>query len=390
MADAKVVLKAGREQSVLKSHPWIFSGALSYVTAQNGQVVDVFDSRNTWLAKAYYHSKNTIACRILSRKADELIDEAWLMHRLQAAYERRRGFLSSTNGYRLVFGEADDLPGLIVDIYDQVAVIQISTLGMEQFRGALVTILPQVLPLVAVYERSDVDSRSIEGLKEVKGLLWGALPATIMIREGQASFIIDVENGQKTGFFLDQRANRSGIASYVQGKQVLNTFCYTGAFSVHAGLAGASEVTSVDSSASAVEQCTQHMVLNGIGIPHYEVCEDVFHYLKTLDRQFDVVILDPPGLVKSKKDLQAGTNAYRVLHQLALKRLRPGGILITASCSGWVDRALFHKLVFWACEKEGRNLRLIEDRGHTWDHPVSTFFPEGEYLKYAVYQQPNN
>lgn len=383
-----VVLKMGREQSVLKSHPWIFSGGIAQVAANSGDIVDIYDGRQTWLAKGYYHSKNTIACRILTRNPDEQIDEVWLLNRLRTAYERRKQFIVDTNAFRLVFGEADELPGLIVDIYDQVAVMQISTLGMEQFRQHLVNLLPKVLDLVAIYERSDIDGRSIEGLKEAKGLLWGKLPEVLTIFEGAARFVVDVEQGQKTGFFLDQRANRQGIGRYVKGKKVLNTFSYTGAFSVHAGLAGAKEITSVDSSRVAIDQCKLNMGMNEIASTHFEVCEDVFHYLKVVDQKFDVIILDPPGMVKSKKDLQAGTNAYRVLHQLALKKLLPGGILITSSCSGWVDRLLFHKLVFWACEKEGRNLRMIEEHGHTWDHPLSIFFPEGEYLKYAVYQQP--
>ncbi len=388
MDGAKVVLKAGREQSVLKSHPWIFSGAIGVATADNGDIVDIYDAKHTWLARGYFHNKNTIACRILTHRQDEVIGDSWMSYRLAAAYERRKQFLTDTNAYRLVFGEADELPGLIVDIYDNVAVIQISTFGMEKFRTVLVDVLPTIVPLVAIYERSDIDGRTIEGLKETTGLLWGTLPPVITIFEGKAKFVVDVEHGQKTGFFLDQRANRAGSTMYMKGMKVLNTFSYTGAFSVHAALAGASEVTSVDSSAAAIEQCKAHMELNSVTAIHHEVCEDVFHYLKVIDQKFDVIILDPPGMVKSKKDLQAGTNAYRVLHQMALKKLLPGGILITASCSGWVDRALFHKLVFWACEKEGRNLRMIEERGHTWDHPLSTFFPEGEYLKYAVYQQP--
>lgn len=388
MNNPHVVLKQGREQSVLKSHPWIFSGGIAQATANSGDTVDIYDAKHAWLAKGYYHNKNTIACRILTRNPNEQINEAWLLQRLSLAYERRKSLITATNAFRLVFGEADELPGLIVDIYDQVAVIQISTLGMEQFRSLLIDLLPKVLTLVAIYERSDIDGRSIEGLKEAKGLLWGQLPEVLTIFEGAAKFIVDVEHGQKTGFFLDQRANREGIGQYVKGKKVLNTFAYTGAFSVHAAIAGAKEITSVDSSAAAIEHCKLNMGLNDMTATHYEVCDDVFHYLKVIDQKFDVIILDPPGMVKSKKDLQAGTNAYRVLHQLALKKLLPGGILITASCSGWVDRLLFHKLVFWACEKEGRNLRMLEERGHTWDHPLSIFFPEGEYLKYAVYQQP--
>lgn len=386
MPNSQIGLRAGREQSVLKSHPWIFSGGIQSAKAEKGDIVDIYSASQQWLARGYYYPGGTIACRVLTKKESDIIDVDWFIGRLRIAYQKRERFLVATNAYRLIFGEADGLPGLIVDIYDRVAVVQVSTFGMERLRPMLFAALPQALAIDAIYERSDIDVRAAESLPLRSGLVWGKLPDEILIKEGNATFVVDVVKGQKTGFFLDQRANRQTIANYVKGKKVLNTFCYTGAFSVHAGLAGASEVTSVDSSQSAITMTEAHMVRNCPQVASKAICADAYEFLKTTDQLFDVIILDPPGLVKNKKDLQAGTNAYRVLHQLAMKRLVPGGILVTASCSGWVDRTLFRKIVFWACEYEGRALQQIEERGHTWDHPLSVFFPEGEYLKFAVYQ----
>lgn len=384
----KIVIASGRERSIQKFHPWVFSGALKEGEAERGELVDLVDAEDQFLARAYFNDHATIACRILTWNDKEEIDEGFFSQRLFAALQRRKPFLSQTNAFRLIFSEADAIPGLVIDIYDKVAVIQISTLGLEAFRGVIVQALIRTIDLVAVYEHSDSDSREMEGLKPRIGLLWGELPTEkLEIFEGPAKFYVDVVEGQKTGFFLDQRANRMAIANFVKGKKVLNTFSYTGGFSIHAALAGATSVTSVDSSATAIAMAKENASLNKVSDKCLFACEDVFEYLKKTDEQFDVIILDPPGLVKSKKDLQAGTNAYRVLYQLALKRLVPDGLLITASCSGWVDRPLFHKIAFWACEKQGINLRLIEERGHTWDHPISVFFPEGEYLKFAIYQR---
>lgn len=384
------MLRAGRERSVQKFHPWVFSGAITKVDAQKGDIVDIIDNKEQFLACGYFNDSATIACRILTWHQTEEIDQAFFANKLRSAYIQRQPFLTETNAYRLCFSEADGLPGLIVDVYDQVVVIQISTLGMERWRDTIVKALVDVLSPSSIYEKSESESRAIEGLGESNGLLWGELKTGMVeIKEGNATFLVDVINGQKTGFFLDQRANRLSIAPYVKDKVVLNTFSYTGGFSIHAALADAKQVVSVDSSESAIALAKENAQQNKVADKCLFSCEDVFEYLKKTDQQFDVIILDPPGFVKSKKDLQAGTNAYRVLYQLALKRLSRNGILITASCSGWVDRALFHKIAFWACEKNGVVLKLIAESGHTWDHPISVFFPEGEYLKYAVYQRAN-
>lgn len=388
MIKGSIIIRAGREQSIKKHHPWIFSGAIAQKQVEPGQIVDVFDQRQNFLARGYYNNKATIAVRILTWDENEAIDSSFWQKRFREALQRRQAFLSQTNAYRLIFSEADSIPGLIVDIYDRVAVIQIYTLGLESWREQIVQALRVVIDLDAIYERSESDNREVEGLKSQAGLLWGDLKSSqVEIFEGKAKFLVDIVSGQKTGFFLDQRANRQAIAPYVQNKKVLNLFSYTGAFSIHAVLAGAKSVISVDSSAPAIEMAKENARLNGVADKCLYACEDAFDYLKNATDQFDVIILDPPGLVKSKKDLQAGTNAYRVLYQLALKHLVPGGVIIVASCSGWVDRALFHKIAFWACEKQGVKLRLLEERGHTWDHPISVFFPEGEYLKFAIYQK---
>jgi len=382
----EIILRAGREKSVQKWHPWIFSGAIASSDAKSGDMVDILDHKKNWLARGYYHQETNIACRILTFQNEEPIDAAFFLKQFQTALLRRKPFLVQTNGYRLVFGEADMLPGLVIDIFDRSAVIQISTLGMDRLREIIVETLPKVLNLECIYEKSDSESREIEGISPQIGLLWGKLPEQVIIQDHGAKFFVDIDHGQKTGFFLDQRENRLSAAEYVKDKSVLNTFSYTGAFAIHAALAGAKRVVSVDSSTDAINLGKKNATLNNVeNICQWDV-EDVFEYLKKTDEEFDVIILDPPGFVKSKRDLTAGTNAYRVLHQLALKRLTENGLLITSSCSTWVDRLLFHKIAFWACEKEGYQLRLIEERGHTWDHPISVFFPEGQYLKFAVYQ----
>ncbi len=386
MTEKNIVLRAGRERSIQKWHPWIFSGAIVSAECRSGDIVDVLDHQKNWLARGYFHEKTNIACRVLTFDQKESIDADFFTKRLKEALQRRQFFLAKTNGFRLVFGEVDMLPGLVVDIFDRSAVIQISTLGMDRCRELIVEVLPKVLDIECIYEKSDNESREVEGLSPQIGLLWGKLPSSVTITDHGAKFLVDIDHGQKTGFFLDQRENRLSAAQYAKGKTVLNTFSYTGAFAIHAALAGAKRVVSVDSSKEAVSLGKKNAALNNVeSICQWEV-EDVFEYLKLTDERFDVIILDPPGFVKSKRDITAGTNAYRVLHQLALKRLTKNGVLITSSCSTWVDRLLFHKIAFWACEKEGHQLRLIEERGHTWDHPISVFFPEGEYLKFSVYQ----
>lgn len=386
MTEKVIVLRAGREKSVQKWHPWVFSGAIIATECNAGDIVDIVDYKKNWLARGYYNDKTNIACRLLTFVEQENIDENFFIKRFQEALHRRKPFLDQTNGFRLVFGEADMLPGLVIDIFDRSAVIQISTLGMEQFRQIILDTLPKILDLECIYEKSDSESRELEGLSTKVGLLWGKLPEEIMIKEHGAKFFVDIEHGQKTGYFLDQRENRLSAVQYVRGVNVLNAFSYTGAFAIHAALLGAKKVVSVDSSLDAINLGKKNALLNHVESVCQWSVEDVFDYLKKTDELFDVIILDPPGFVKSKRDLTAGTNAYRVLHQLALKKLVDNGVLITSSCSNWVDRALFRKIIFWSCEKLGNQLHLIEERGHTWDHPISVFFPEGEYLKYAVYQ----
>jgi 23S rRNA (cytosine1962-C5)-methyltransferase len=387
---AKVVLKRSREKPVLNRHPWIFSGAIKSVEGEcaDGDIVTVVDSWGNFLAQGYLNRRSQITVRLLSWMEEETIDRGFFRHWLERAIAIRRPLQEdpATNAYRLVNAESDFLPGLVVDRYNEYLVTQVLTLGMEKWKGEIVSLLGELLPCRGIYERSDVEVREKEGLPLATGLLAGQeRPALVYITENGHRFIVDIKQGQKTGFYFDQRENRQKLTKYCCGKTVLNCFAYTGAFAVYAVGAGAKKVVNVESSAEALQLSQRNMALNGFNRRDDEYVEgDVFQVLRQYrdkGRSFDLIILDPPKFAYSQSQVQAACRGYKDINLLAMQMLRSGGILFTFSCSGSVSPELFQKVVFGASVDAGRDVQIIEKLSQGFDHPILLSFPESEYLK---------
>ena len=388
----RIFLKRGKEESLARRHPWIFSGAIERIEGdpEEGDVVDVYARSGEFLARGHYQI-GSITVRVLSFEQEE-IDAAWWEARLRAAWAVRRaiGLIDSpdTDCYRLVHGEGDNLPGLVIDIYGDVAVVQAHSVGMYRSRQAICEALRTVYGdrLAAVYDKSAQTLPYMAETGAADGYLYGGGASTErIVTEHGNRFHVDWGVGQKTGFFLDQRENRALVGHYSAGRTVLNTFSYTGGFSVYALAGGAREVVSVDSSATAVALAVRNAELNfGPDVHHEGVASDVFDYLKTTDKQFDLIILDPPAFAKHHKVLGNATKGYTRLNARALSQIAPGGILFTFSCSQAVSRELFRTTVFTAAAIAGRRVRILHQLTQPADHPVNIYHPEGEYLKGLV------
>jgi 23S rRNA (cytosine1962-C5)-methyltransferase len=385
-----VVLKPGKEKPVRNHHPWIFSGAVARIQGEpaDGDVVDVVGARGEFLARGYLNRRSQIVVRCLTWSQDESVDISFWKRRLEQAISRRRDLLQAdvTNSCRLVHAESDLLPGLVVDTYAGYVVIQALTLGIEQRKSELVQMLVELLQPQGVYERSDVDVREKEGLKLQTGLLWGREPpCPLEIHEHGHRFWANIQQGQKTGFYLDQRDNRSRLANYARGRTVLNAFAYTGSFAVCAFAGGAERVVNLDTSAEALALARQNMALNGLPERDDEyVVGDVFSVLRQYraeGKRFDLVILDPPKFAYAQSQVQAACRGYKDINWLAMQLLKPDGILFTMSCSGLVTPDLFQKVVFGASVDAQRDAQVLERLSQATDHPILLSFPEGEYLK---------
>lgn len=386
-------LNPGREKSLLRRHVWIFSGAVADYPgeAAPGETVEVFDSKNNFLARAAYSPDSQLIARVWTFDRDEQIDEAFCARRIKAAVEYRH-FLKLDDpkgGCRLINSEADGLPGLVVDRYAGVLVIQITSAGIEFHRDTIVKLLAEITGAASIYERSDVSVRAKEGLAERSGLLYGAQPPNpVIIEENGARFAVDVRHGQKSGFYFDQRCARAAVAAYADGRTVLNAFSYTGAFAVSALLAGAEHVINIDSSAPALKQAAHNLEMNRIKPERYENrTADVFTELRRLveeGRKFDLVILDPPKFIESQKALVRGCRAYQDIARLGYRLLNPGGLLFNFSCSGLMTPELFQKITADAALDAGVRARLVRHLEQAPDHPVSLAVPEGFYLKGLV------
>jgi 23S rRNA (cytosine1962-C5)-methyltransferase len=381
----RVYLKSGRERPVLNGHPWIFSGAVETIEGddQVADVADVFDSRKQWIARGLYNPKSQIRIRVLTWKR-QAIDGDFFFRRLSFAFVLRRDYLSrSTDAYRIVNGEGDFLPGLIIDRYGDFCVCQFLTAGMELFKPNIVEALGGLTGWRGIFEKSEGRVRAEEGLEPSVGVLAGETPPDLVpIEENDLKFLVDVRRGQKTGFFLDQRDNRLFLAAVAGGKSVLNCFAYSGAFSVYAYGAHAKEVTSIDSSRPALEVAERNIALNGFDAEGAELLKgDVFAFLKESERSYDVIVLDPPSLAHKRSDVAAAAGGYKFLNMHALKKLNPGGLLLTFSCSQHVALDLFQKIVFGAAVDAGRKVSMLRRLGPPIDHPISLHHTEGEYLK---------
>ena len=381
----RVYLKQGRERPVLNGHPWIFSGAIERADGkqESAGVADVYDYRKKWIARGLYSPKSQIRVRILTWK-EEPIDQNFFLRRFTEALSLREKHLAgSTNAYRLINAEGDFLPGLIVDRYADYFVCQFFTAGMNSFKDDIVSAVSALALTKGIFERSEGRVRDEEGLQPSVGVLAGdAPPDLITVEENRFQFVVDVRRGQKTGFFLDQRDNRIFLSTTSRDQIVLNSFSYSGAFSVYAFGGGAREVVSLDSSLPALELAEKNLALNGFaGAPGELIKGDAFAYLKETERKFDLIVLDPPSLAHKRSDVSAATGGYKFLNLHALKHLNPGGLLLTFSCSQHLSSDLFQKVVFGAAVDARRKVSIVKRLGQAIDHPTSLHHPEGEYLK---------
>ncbi len=384
-----VYLKKGRDKSLRQHHPWVFSGAIQSVKDNplSGETVDVFGHDNTFFGRGAWSAHSQIRVRMWTFE-DRAVDESFLRSRIRSAFNLRKELFrdNKTTAFRLIASESDGVPGIIVDRYDDYLVLQLLSAGAEYWKDTIIKILEEEWPSKGIYERSDVDVRSKEGLTLRSGLLSGVdTPAQIRIKENDLSFWVDIREGHKTGFYLDQRDNRNLMRLFSKDKDVLNCFSYTGGFGVAALKGGAQSVVNVDASTAALNLSKQNILLNQLDdtrVTHLE--GDVFALLRQFREQgqeYDVIVLDPPKFVKSKNHLNKAARGYKDINRLALSIIRPGGLLFTFSCSGLMPSNLFQKIVADAAIEAERDVRIIEFLGQGSDHPIALNFPEGKYLK---------
>lgn len=385
----KIILKRGKERSLQRFHPWVFSGAIESTPEglTEGALVEVTDSKGHFLGIGHYQV-GSITVRIVSFQPT-LVDHAFWKQKLQNAMALRHtaGLTErdDLNVFRLAHGEGDGLPGLILDYYNGIVVFQAHSVGMYLIRETIGKVVRELgLPVTAFYNKSAGTIPFKAPVKAVDGFLYGS-GDWVVVDEYGSQFSINVVEGQKTGFFVDQRENRELLKRFSKGKKVLNTFCYTGGFSVPALQAGAREVVSVDSSQKAIDLTEQNVKLNfPDGAAHKSICADVFDYLGQMPDDFDVIVLDPPAFAKHLRVLENGLKGYRTINEKAIRKIKPGGIIFTFSCSQVVSPQDFRTAIFSAAALAGREVRILQQVHQPADHPVSIFHPEGEYLKGLV------
>ncbi len=383
MDERRVILKPGKERSLLKRHPWIFSGAIANMPSiEDGEVVSVYSFSCQFLGKAYFHTRNSIAGRVLTF-LQESAEEAIAKKIDQAIALRAAIFdFSQTNCYRLINAEGDGIPGLIVDVYDTVLSIQINTCGIERMRDFLISLLVEKLKPQAIFEKSISSARKQEGLLPTQGFVYGTSPDEIRVLENGIAFQVALEKGQKTGFFLDQREMRQLISRLAKGKRVLNCFSYSGGFSIYALKAGACHVTSIDCNEDALRLAKINTEINGLDLKNHEIQQaDVFEYLRNTPLAFDLAVLDPPAFAKKKNDIIAACAGYKEINRLCFEKLPPKSFLLTSSCSHMIDPELFQNVVFQAALDAGRDVQIVSGHIQAADHPISLMHPEGLYLK---------
>ena len=389
----RLILQETREKSLKRLHPWIFSKAVKSVSGKpsDGQTVEVISSKGEWLGYAAYSAQSQIRARVWSFNKDEIVDDAFFLQRITRAWQLRTELfdLNQTTGLRVVAAESDGLPGVTIDKYNDVLVCQLLSAGADAWRDAIVTALKTLFPEHSIYERSDVDVRKKEGLQPVTG--WLHLPrqsGEVIIKEHGMSLLVDVVQGHKTGFYLDQRASRAAAKRYANAKSVLNCFSYTGTFGVAALQGGALSVTNADLSELALSTARKNAELNHLDLSKLDnVKFDVFKLLRQYreqGKQFDMVILDPPKFAESKAQLPGACRGYKDINMVAMQIVKPGGLLLTFSCSGLMDDSLFQKIVADAAIDARRDCLFIEKLTQDSDHPIASFYPEGSYLKGLV------
>lgn len=392
----KVYITLKGEKALLTGHPWVYEGEITKCdeSIKNGDLVDITNNKDKYLGTGFYNNNSKIKVRIISRNANDLFDYDFFKRRIKYAYEMRKTALNDLNSFRVIFGEADFLPGLTVDKFNNILVVQTLSLGIEMRKDQIFKALYEVLTedgleIIGIYERNDVKIRELEGLTEYKGWYDIGLPIpdtkTIII-ENNLKYLVDFENGQKTGFFLDQKYNRLMVRQIAKNKKVLDCCTHTGSFAMNAALGGASNVTALDVSLKAIDDAKANFELNNLKID--TVCSDVFEYLKSLEHksEYDFIILDPPAFTKSRKTINTALKGYQELNYLGMKALPRGGYLATASCSHFAGEELFKEAIKRAAKDAGVSLKQIYVSGPAPDHPELWNVPETKYLKFFIFQ----
>jgi 23S rRNA (cytosine1962-C5)-methyltransferase len=382
----KLTVKQERTGPIAGYHPWAFSGAFESIPEglQAGEPVKLFSKKGDYLASGYFNSYSQITVRIWGHNKDEEVGEHFFLKRIENAHQIRKKYVESplTNAYRVINGENDFLPGLIVDKYADYLVVQFHTRGIERWKNEIIAALGTAFSPKGIYERSDMGARNIENLEKTKGILSGTVPDRVDIMENGFKFLVDVKGGQKTGFFLDQRDKRQAFIKYANNASVLNCFSYTGGFTVYALAGGAKSVVNVDASENALELAKENIAINGFNISKCEfICEDAKKYLKNTEDHFDVVILDPPAFIKDRRKKKEGIAGYKSINEMALRILSKNSILTTCSCSAHLTIEDFRYLLSEAGAKARKKLSILECYTHGMDHLQLLPFPEGEYLK---------
>ena len=395
MYNTIVTLKKGEGRTVKSGGFWIYDNEIDTVLGsyENGDIVTVHDFDGYFLGIGFINTKSRITVRLLSRKKGTVIDRAFLQERLQTAWDYRKSVVD-TGSCRIVFGEADFLPGIIIDKFSDVLVVESLALGIDRLKSEIIDILKEILAqdgirIRGVYERSDAKVRLNEGMERFKGFLGEPFDTKVQIEENGVKYIVDVEEGQKTGFFLDQKYNRAAIHKLCKGKRVLDCFTHTGSFALNAGIAGAKDVLGVDASMTGILQAEENARLNGLENTVHFQCADVFELLPALDEKkerFDVVILDPPAFTKSRNSIKNAVKGYREINLRGLKLVTNGGFLVTCSCSHFMDPELFAKTIREAAKGAHKRLRQVEFRTQCADHPILWAADESYYLKFYIFQ----
>ena len=375
---------------VALGHPWIFGNELgeSEGSADPGDIVEVYSSNGSFVGKGYYNPASQIRIRLLTRDKNEVIDDQFFFNRIKEAWEYRKQ-IGYVENCRLIFGEADQLPALIIDKFNDYFVIQTLALGIEKWKGAIVAALQKIFSPKGIYERNDVPVRTLEGMEQIKGFLSEPFDTNIILNENGLKFHVDIENGQKTGYFLDQQDNRRALQHIVKGADVLEAFCYTGTFALHAAQYGAKSVLGLDISDNAITTARRNATLNGYdSICKFETI-NAFDALKQWvkdGKRYDTVMLDPPAFTKSRENIQKAVTGYKEINLRAMKLIKPGGFLVTASCTNLVPPEMFLDTIDAAAKDARRVLRQVEWRTQASDHPILRNIPSTQYLKFLIVQ----
>ena len=384
---SKVVLKKGKEKAIKNRHHWIFSGAIKNMPEfENGTILPVCSSDDEFLGYAYFNRHSSITGRMLS--FDNTPGYEAVRDNIKRSISlRNKLFDANTNAYRLVNGEGDNLPGLVIDKYANLIAIQIATLGMEKLKPFIIDTLIEELSPECIYEKSKLPSRKEEGMSPFEDIVYGKMNESVEILENGIRFLVKLSGSQKTGFYLDQRQMRKLVMEFAEKKKILNCFSYTGAFTVYGLKGGALRVDSVDESREAIELAERNVKLNGYDTESNNFyVADVFQFLRDTQEEYNFIILDPPAFAKRKTDVISACRGYKDINRIALQKILPGGLLFTSSCSYYVDEGLFQKVIFQAAKEAGRNARIIQKHHLAYDHPINVYHPEGNYLKgFLVY-----